>query len=66
MTTACTGSRISLRSASPADGWRVSTDATGPDEVEVKFDSGQGEVTVRAQCSGGTPAFQVESSGGGD
>lgn len=57
----CTGSAISLRSATPSDAYRVEVGSRGPAEVEVKFEGGGREVKVRAECAGGTPAFEQES-----
>jgi hypothetical protein len=60
VTASCTGGRVALQSASPADGWRVEVGARGPEEVEVTFKKGGddgSEVQVRARCSGGAPRF---------
>ncbi len=58
----CTGSRVALGSASPANGWRVEVDKRGPEEVEVTFEQGDGgpEVRVRARCVSGAPQFRVD------
>ncbi len=63
----CEGARISLLSASPSNGYRIEVDK-GSQEIEVHFKSSAREYQVKARCSGGTPRFQVESSGdeGGD
>lgn len=61
VTASCRGSRISLRSASPADGWRVEPESSGPEEAEVKFESGEREVKVRAECSRGVPRFSSDT-----
>lgn len=57
----CTGSRVVLGSASPADGWQVEVGDRGPEKVEVTFRSGGSEVQLKASCSGGEPRFAVES-----
>ena len=66
VTVTCTGSRVGLQSASPANGWRVEVGSRAGEEVEVTFrqSAGGGEVQVQARCSGGTPAFGAESDGG--
>ena len=67
VTVQCVGSRISLVSATPNDGWRVEVDERGPAEVEVEFKTGgedEREVKVRARCVGGAPKFTVESDEG--
>ncbi len=62
VTVSCSGSRATLMSASPSDGWRVEVEKRGPVEVEVSFSqSGEGgESHVHADCSGGQPQFKVE------
>ena len=68
----CLGARISLVSASPADGWRMEVDKRGPEEVRVHFERGETddesesepherEAQVDAWCRGGVPRFAVES-----
>jgi hypothetical protein len=61
VTASCQGSRISLRSTSPADGWRAEPDSSGPQRVVVTFKSEEREVDVRAVCSRGVPRFDGES-----
>ena len=57
----CDGAAIRLVSASPADGYAVTTKDDGPDELEVEFEGREDEegtsVTVTARCVGGVPAF---------
>ena len=65
---ACTGSAISLRSAQPADGWRVEVGDRGPEHLEVKFRSGDQETEVEVHCSAGVPVLSGDGSddGGSD
>lgn len=60
VTASCTGSRVALESASPADGWRVEVGNRGPETVEVTFKRAESEVQVRARCNGGEPTFPAE------
>ena len=61
----CTAGNISLRIAQPDSGWRVETDGSSGEAVEVTFKQGdvedRGETHVRAVCSGGNPTFTVEN-----
>jgi hypothetical protein len=52
---ACTNKTISLLSASPADGWRVTIDSAGPDLVKLEFTSGEKETKVGGSCLAGVP-----------
>ncbi len=65
VTAACTGTRISLRSVTPSDGWQLEVGDRGPERIEVQLNSGgdenERETHVRAACSGGVPRFQVEA-----
>lgn len=74
VTARCLRSRISLVSASPADGWRMEVDQRGPEQVRVHFErgetddeseseseDGEREAEVHAGCRGGVPRFQVEN-----
>ncbi len=65
VTVSCTGSRATLESASPANGWTVSVDKRGPEEVEVTFEHGDGgpETDVHAVCRSGSPSFTGGSDG---
>lgn len=56
----CTGQVISLLAASPQDGWRVKTEARGPDRVKLEFVMGEREVTLTATCVGGLPSHTTE------
>ncbi len=70
----CVGARISLLSATPANGWRYEVDERGPQRVKVQFQSagsdrseseseGSGdeqEIEVRAECAGGVPRFRTD------
>jgi hypothetical protein len=55
----CQGGAISLASARPNSGWSMEVDHTGPDDVRVEFENGDGRVRVEATCAGGTPSFVV-------
>lgn len=59
--TACSGSRIQLRSAQANPGWRVKVEDRGPQKVYVHFARGDdgGETEVEARCSAGEPRYQV-------
>lgn len=64
---ACTGSSISLQAASPAAGYEVETDKSGPEEVEVQFESDDAETEVEAVCGAdGVAHFAQDGDGGGD
>lgn len=56
----CTGNAVSLRSAQPADGWRVEVKDRGPEHIEVSFRSGEQETEVKVVCSGGVPVVEVD------
>ncbi len=63
----CVGSRISLVSATPNDGWSAERGDVGPEQLELEFRSrgeGEAKTAVTARCSGGAPAFRTESEGG--
>ncbi len=73
VTARCTGSRIALAAATPADGWRMQVDERGPGRIEVEFRSATSDraedesedhgdsVDVRAECAGGVPRFRVDT-----
>lgn len=56
----CTGGTIKLLGATPADGWRVERAESGSD-VDVRFERGEDEVEVEAQCGSNGPVFSVEA-----
>lgn len=62
----CDGGAVRLHSATPTDSYQVEVGSTGPEELEVKFSGGAGEVRVDARCVGGEPRFEVESEAGED
>lgn len=64
VTVSCSGSRASLVSASPADGWSVEVGRRGGEEVEVSFRRSGSEVQVQGRCDAGTPRFSVERDDG--
>ncbi len=67
----CLGTRISLESASPGDGWRLEVEQRGPEEVKVQFERGETdgedsggeerEGELKARCRGGEPRFEADS-----
>jgi hypothetical protein len=58
------GGRLSLVSATPAAGFSVDVEESGPDEVVVFFEAGEGgEVRVRAAVSSGEAEFSVTFGG---
>ncbi|NUS51781.1 MAG: hypothetical protein HOQ22_12185, partial [Nocardioidaceae bacterium] len=57
----CQGSSISLQSASPDDGYSVDVRERGPEEVEVRFEGGEHEARVRAECVDGRARFDVDN-----
>ncbi len=74
VTARCTGGRIALTSATPADGWRMEVEERGPGRVRVELhavsgeragegseDGGEDSVDVVAECSGGVPRFRVQT-----
>jgi hypothetical protein len=61
LTVSCTGREVSFRSATPSDGWSFERGDSSGEDIEVTFKSGEGEVQVRATCSGGVPQFRVQS-----
>lgn len=52
---ACSNQVITLRSASPADGWRVRIESRGPDRVKVEFVAAEREISVSGVCVAGVP-----------
>jgi hypothetical protein len=59
---ACRSGLVTLRSWSPAVGFRVSEVKRGPaSEVEVRFASKDTEVTMKVSCRGGVPTATTES-----
>jgi len=51
--------RLSLIGATPAQGFTVEVEESGPDEVVVGFDGAEADFEVRAFVSGGEVAFDV-------
>ena len=62
VTVRCDGSRTTLRSATPSNGYRVEVDR-GAERIEVHFESASREYKVEARCVGGSPRFTVEGGG---
>jgi len=66
---ACTSGSVTLRSWSPAVGYRVDEVRRGPAaEAEIKFASSSNEVTLQVRCVSGVPSgiSQVDNSSGDD
>lgn len=62
----CQGQVITLIYAAPQDGWRVETEKSGPDRIEVDFQRvGQG-TELKAGCVTGVPQQTTESNDGDD
>lgn len=64
VTAVCNGSRISLQSATPNDGWHVEVGDRGPEHIEVEFKTGGEDergTHVTADCVSGAPRFSVEA-----
>ena len=56
------GGRLSLVSATPAAGFSVEVEESGPGEVVVVFEGGEGnEIRVRASVDGDGISFEVEA-----
>ena len=62
VTVECRGTTISLKGAQPNSGWSIEIDNRGPKEVQVDFDSNDGErrTRVQSECVGGAPRFEVD------
>ncbi|OFW55325.1 MAG: hypothetical protein A2V75_07535 [Actinobacteria bacterium RBG_16_70_17] len=58
--------RLSLIGATPAQGFTVEVEESGPDEVVVGFDGAEADFEVRAFVSGGEVAFDVNGDNDGD
>jgi hypothetical protein len=58
----CRGATIRLTGAVAFSGYSAETDDSGPDDVKVEFESGDGErrTRVEAECADGVPAFSVD------
>lgn len=61
VTVVCDGARVSLRAASPANGYSVEVRERGPDEVEVRLESDDAETDVEVRCVGAEARFDVRS-----
>jgi hypothetical protein len=62
----CEGRRVSLRYATPQEGWKVEVSDEGPEKVEVHFEQrsgGEGESEYTARCEGGSPRVQGDEHG---
>jgi hypothetical protein len=60
----CTGTVVALLYAVPADGFRSTVDAGGPETVEMEFaGSGRDGAHLRVSCVDGQPVARVESGG---
>ncbi len=61
VTVVCDGARVSLRAASPANGYSVEVRERGPEEVEVRLESDDAETDVEVRCVGAEARFDVRS-----
>jgi hypothetical protein len=64
----CVGRTVSLRYATPANGWRVEVEDRGPGQVKVSFTASGGEQReseVEAECEAGVPVFSTSADDGG-
>jgi hypothetical protein len=59
VTLSCTGTAVSLVSATPRQGYTVSVGNSGPSEVEVAFKSTSHDAEIHGRCSGGVPVATV-------
>ena len=57
VTIRCTGSSVALVSVTAAAGWSSDLRNQGPDEVEVRFESKDDHITVKARCSSGVVSW---------
>ncbi len=62
----CTGSRISLLTATPDNGWTMEVGSRGPEKVEVELHRSEQETKLVARCSDGAPIRSVSSDDGED
>jgi hypothetical protein len=61
VTASCTGSTVSLVSAVPAVGYRAHADGSGTRQLEVEFESAEGEdheTHLKVWCDSGAPVFR--------
>lgn len=66
VTVTCTGRTVRFKSASPNDGWSFERGDASGDAIEVRFESGETEVQIRATCLGGVPQFHVQTGSSAD
>jgi hypothetical protein len=59
-TVSCTGDAISLVSAHPNDGYKLTIDKSGPEHVELTFTGSRERIELRARCSDGRPRWTVD------
>lgn len=52
MTVSYSNGQVHLQGASPAFGYSMEIEKTGPDEVRVDFESDESEVSVRVEWEG--------------
>jgi hypothetical protein len=59
VTARCSDERITLVSATPADGFSVDVKDRGPAQLQLEFERGgiEKETRIRAVCLGGSPVF---------
>ena len=61
----CTTSGIALQIATPAQGWRMATEASGSGKLEVTFTKAAKEVGVEGRCVGGVAVLSLSHGKGG-
>jgi hypothetical protein len=62
VTVECNGATIGLSGVVAFSGYSAETDDSGPEDVRVEFESGDGErrTRVEAECADGVPVFDVD------
>jgi hypothetical protein len=58
----CIDNSVSLVYATPATGWRLETEGTGPAVLQVKFVRGGSETQVHVTCERGVAHAEIESN----
>ena len=57
----CSGNAVSLVYATPATGWRLETEGTGPDVLQVKFVRDGTETQLHVVCQSGVAQAEIET-----
>lgn len=61
MTVSYSNGQVSLEGATPAFGYTVEVEDSGPDKVRVDFESEDGDVSVRVEWKDGRLDIVIES-----